>query len=118
MKSNSKDARGFVEGVITHLKQSDKGREVSSKVETLLLKMTNNAKREHRAHVESAVKLTEAESQAIVRMLSRLAGHEVSLTNTVEPSLIGGIRVTMGDWVVDSSLRNELQEMAHIVKAS
>ena len=118
MKSNSNDARGFVEGVISHLKQSGKGREVSGKVETLLRKMTNTAKREHRARIESAVKLTPAENQAIARMLSRLAGHEVSLTNIVEPSLIGGIRVTMGDWVVDSSLMNELQEMAQIVKAS
>lgn len=118
MKSISNDARGFVEGVISHLKQNEKGKEVSSKVESLLFKMTSSAKREHRARVESAVKLTSQEEQAIAKMLARLTGHEVSLTNIVEPSLIGGIRVTMGDWVVDSSLKNQLQEMARIVKAS
>ncbi len=118
MKSVSKDARGFVDGVISHLKQSGKIRDVSPKVQSLLLKMTASAKREHQATVESAVKLTPAETQSIARMLSTLAGHEVSLTSVVNPSLIGGLRLTMADWVMDSSIRSELSQMASIVTVS
>lgn len=118
MKSVSKDAKGFVEGVMNHLKQSGKIRSVSPKVQSLLLKMTASAKREHQATVESAVKLTPSETQSIARMLSRLAGHEVSLTSVVRPSLIGGLRVTMADWVMDASVSQELKDMASIVTVS
>jgi len=118
MKSVSKDAKGFVEGVMSHLKQSGKIRDVSPKVQSLLLKMTASAKREHQATVESAVKLTPGELQSVARMLSRLAGHEVSLTSIVTPSLIGGLRVTMADWVMDASVKSELKDMASIVTVS
>lgn len=115
MKSVSKDARGFVEGVINHLKQSGKARNVTPRVQSLLLKMTASARHEHQAKVESAVKLTQPETQAIARALSDLSGHEVGLTCSVNPSLIGGLRVTMADWVMDSSIRNELKEMASVI---
>jgi F-type H+-transporting ATPase subunit delta len=115
MKSISKDARGFVEGVVAHLKGSGKARTVAPKVQSLLLKMSAAAKREHQATVESAVKLTVSETQAIARILSGLAGHEVSLTNTISPSLIGGVRVTMADWVMDTSVKNELHRMAALI---
>lgn len=118
MRSASKDARGFVDGVINHLKQSGKIRDVSPKVQSLLLKMTASAKHEHQATVESAVKLTAGELQAISRMLSQVAGHEVSLSSMVDPSLIGGLRLKMADWVMDSSIRSELSQMASIVTVS
>ena len=115
MKSISKDARGFVEGVINHLKRSGKVRDVTPKVQSLLLKMTASAKREHQAKVESAVSLTQAELQSITKILSRLSGHEVSLNSVVDPSLIGGFRVIMADWVMDSSIQSELSKMAQIL---
>ncbi len=118
MKSVSKDARGFVDGVISHLKRGGKANDVSPKVESLLRKMSASAKHEHQAKVESAVKLTLGETQSIARALSRIAGHEVSLTSVVNPSLIGGLRVIMADWVMDSSIRNELREMATVVTVS
>lgn len=118
MKSVSKDARGFVEGVISHLKRGTKGSTMTPKVQSLLLKMSASAKHEHQARVESAVKLTLAETQSIARALARIAGHEVSLTSEVNPSLVGGLRVTMADWVMDSSIRNELKEMVGVVTVS
>lgn len=118
MKSVSKDARGFVEGVMNHLKRSGKVRDVTPKVQSLLLKMTASAKAEHQAKVESAVTLTPPETVALSRMLSKIAGHEVNITSSVNPSLVGGLRITMGDWVMDASIRNELKEMARIVNVS
>ncbi len=118
MKSVSKDARGFVDGVISHLKRGGKATPMTPKVQSLLLKMSASAKHEHQAKVESAVKLTSVELQGISRALSRIAGHEVSLTSIVNPHLIGGLRVTMADWVMDSSIRSELNEMARIVTVS
>lgn len=118
MKSISKDARGFVEGVINHLKQSGKIRDITPKVQSLLFKMTASAKREHQARVESVISLTQTELSAVARILSRISGHEVSLSNEVNPELIGGIRITMADWVMDSSIRSELSNMAHMMNTS
>ncbi len=115
MKSVSKDARGFVEGVVNHLKKSGKARDVAPRVQSLLFKMSASAKREHQAKVESAVKLTSAETQNIARILSKVSGHEVSLTTVVNPHLLGGIRITMADWVMDASVRNELNDMASLL---
>lgn len=114
MKSLSQDARGFVDGVVAHLKRSGKARSVTPKVQSLLLKMSAAAKHEHQAVVESPVKLTSGEVITIARILSHLSGHEVSLNALVNPSLIGGIKVTMADWVMDLSLASELSKMAAI----
>lgn len=113
MKSLSQDARGFVEGVVAHLKRSGKA-PINPKVQTLLLKMSAAAKREHQAVVESAVKLEAREVQIIARILSGISGHEVSLNALVNPSLIGGIKVTMADWVMDLTLASELGQMGAI----
>lgn len=118
MKSISKDARGFVEGVVSHLKKSGKAREVTPHIQSLLYKMTAAAKAEETANVESAVKLTPSETQSLARVLSRIAGHEVRIVATVNRALLGGLRITMGDWVVDASIRNELNQMAQVVTAS
>lgn len=116
MKSVSNDARGFVDGVVAHLKLGGKAHSVNPKVQSLLLKMSAAAKQEHQAVVESPVKLTPDEVQTIARILSRLSGHEVSLNAQVSPSLIGGIKVTMADWVMDLTLTNELSKMAAIAE--
>ncbi len=118
MKSVSKDARGFVDGVIRHLKRGGKATGMTPKVQSLLRRMSASAKHEHQAKVESAVKLAPQELQSIARVLSRIAGHEVSLTSVVNPTLVGGLRVMMADWVMDSSIRSELKEMAAIVTVS
>lgn len=115
MKSVSNDAQAFVEGVMNHISRRDESQSVTPKVHSLLLKMSSNAKREHQATVQSAVKLTLAEVQLISSMLSGLAGHQVSLNSEVEPSLIGGLRVTMGDWVMDTSIKSELEQMAKLL---
>lgn len=116
MKSVSKDAQEFVEGVMNHLNGQDKNHAVAPKVHSLLLKMSSHAKREHQATVQSAVKLTAPEELSISRMLSGLAGHQVSLTSEVVPSLIGGLRVSMADWVMDTSILSELDQMAWLLQ--
>jgi len=116
MKSLTHDARGFVRGVVTHLKKGDKRSQVAPKVTTLLMKMSAKARKERQATVESAVKLTADEQAAISRMLEKVAGHTVGLDCAVKPSLIGGFRITMADWVMDASVKQQLAEMAVLLK--
>ena len=87
---------------------------MTPRVQSLLLKMSAAAKREHQAVVESAVKLDASEQQKLARILSTMSGHEIRLNVVINPSLIGGIKVIMGDWVMDLTLLSELGQMAMI----
>lgn len=116
MKSISHDARGFVEGVVSHLKKGDKASAVTPKVTSLLVKMSTRARKQRQATVESVVKLTQAEQNAIKKLLERVAGHSVSLDCQVNRKLIGGIRITMADWVMDASIKSQLTDMANMLE--
>lgn len=115
MKSLHAEAKGFVAGVVTQLKKTGKAPGGTAKVQSLLLKMTAKARGEHQAAVESPVKLTTEEERAIARMLSKVSGHEVHVETVINPELIAGIRIQMADWVMDATMRNELQTMATLL---
>lgn len=116
MKSLTHDARGFVQGVVSQLKKHNKDGAVAPKVQSLLLRMTKGARKERQATVEAAVRLSPEEERTIARVLSEMSGHEVELEQRLNTDLIGGIRITMGDWVMDASMRQQLNEMAVLLK--
>ena len=64
-----------------------------------------------RAEVVSAVPLTDAQHQQTVALLEGLSGREVRLSARVEPALIGGMIMRIGDRVVDGSTRSKLKAM-------
>lgn len=118
MKSVSHDARGFVEGVVHHLKKGGKNKDIAPKVQSLLYKMSASAKNERKAVVESAVKLSSKDMQDLSRILATVAGHEVGLTNIVRSDLVAGMRITMADWVMDASFKKELADMKRVILGS
>lgn len=117
MKSVAKDARGFVDGVMTQLKKTGKVTSMTPRVQSLLMKMSSGARKERQAIVESAVKLTSEEEQIIERILAKVSGHTISLENRVVPDLIAGIRIEMADWVMDTSMKSELQNMSALLQS-
>ena len=64
------------------------------------------AERRHRsiAYVTVAAPLSDDEEQRLGAKLSELYGREVSLKTTVDPTILGGIRVRIGDDLYDASL--------------
>ncbi len=115
MKSLHSDARGFVTGVMTQLKKTGKASAMTPRVQSLLMKMTAGARKERQAIVESPVKLSADEERSIEQILARVSGHDVSLETRIEPDLIAGIRIQMGDWVMDTSMKSELHMMSALL---
>lgn len=115
MKALNKDTRGFVSGILEYLRHEGEGMRTVPKVSTLLHKVTNNAKKERQAVVWSAVPLNHSEQQAIAHALSHIIGHEVSLDCRINTDLIAGLRIQMADWVVDTSFRDQIAQMASII---
>ena len=64
------------------------------------------------AKISSAFPMEDAQRSQVVNLLSSRFQRKVNATVTVDPGLIGGIKVEVGDKVWDASVRGRLQTMA------
>jgi F-type H+-transporting ATPase subunit delta len=65
-----------------------------------------------RLEVASARALPAAELDRIVSRLSRLYKKSFDVQRTVDPALLGGVRITMGDRRIDATISGRLDEFA------
>ncbi len=90
----------------------EKGRErFFREIAASYLEMLDQRRNILRVSVESAVALDEQARTEVVDRLSTRNGKTVMATFDVEPTLIGGLRVTIGDNVFDSSLQSQLEDL-------
>jgi F-type H+-transporting ATPase subunit delta len=61
--------------------------------------------------VTSAVELDPATVQAIGDRIAEQTGRKVELSSTVEPDILGGLVVRVGNSVLDASIRNRLEKL-------
>jgi F-type H+-transporting ATPase subunit delta len=64
------------------------------------------------ARISSAFPLDSAQLAQVVSLLSKRYQKNVNPSVSVDPELIGGVRVQVGDKVWDASVRGRLQNMA------
>jgi F-type H+-transporting ATPase subunit delta len=69
------------------------------------------------AEITSAFEMSDAQVKDLVATLEKKFGRKLNPAVTIDPSLIGGVRVTVGDEVLDTSVRAKLQKM-HTALAS
>lgn len=60
------------------------------------------------AHVSAAADLTDAQRDRLAAVLTRIYGHPVSIQLHVDPELLGGLSITVGDEVIDGSIASRL----------
>lgn len=112
MSTLASDARYFVDGVTKYLRQdATSNQSLLPKVTAALHKITASARKEKTALVESVVPLTTREKSDIGRTLSRLLTHTVTIECTTNKELLGGLRIVVGDWIVDTSLKSQIHVM-------
>lgn len=63
------------------------------------------------AEVRTALPLDDGQRAEIVTRLRRLTGSKVEIDETVDPGLIGGIAVRIGDRLYDASVRSRLERL-------
>jgi F-type H+-transporting ATPase subunit delta len=61
------------------------------------------------AHVTTAVPLTGAQEQRLTQLLGRLYGRAIGLQVTVDPDVLGGLVIRVGDEVIDGSIAHRLE---------
>jgi ATP synthase F0 subunit b/ATP synthase F1 delta subunit len=60
------------------------------------------------AHVSAAADLTDAQRTRLTEVLTRIYGHPVSLQLHINPELLGGLSIAVGDEVIDGTLSSKL----------
>ena len=110
MKTLTSDARSFVHGVVGYLRKAKKPSAIPA-VRSLFAKVTAQAKGEREALVETPHVLTTQQRQILSGILSDLVGHQISLRFRQDRSLVAGMRIQVADWIVDTSLRGQLDEL-------
>jgi F-type H+-transporting ATPase subunit delta len=76
-----------------------------------LVKRASSSKQMEVAEVRSAVVLTDAQKARLAEALSKVAGKPVNLKVVVDPSVIGGLVATIGDEVIDDTVRTRLDQV-------
>lgn len=73
---------------------------------------------ENRIDVEAvtAVPLPSDLRDRIVEQIRSKTGADVRLTETVDPDIVGGLLLRVGDAVVDGSVRHRLEELRHAMR--
>jgi F-type H+-transporting ATPase subunit delta len=69
------------------------------------------------AQIATAFPIDDAQVQAIVQTLTERFGRKVKASVVVEPELIGGVSIRMGDEVIDASVRGKLSQLSSALKA-
>lgn len=70
-----------------------------------------------RAQIVSAFEVDDAQLASLKSALEKRFGKKIEATVSVDPQLIGGARVTVGDTVIDASVRGELEAMSSQLRA-
>ncbi len=63
------------------------------------------------AHIVSAFPLDASQQAALAKVLEKRFGRQLTTSVSVDESLIGGVRVTVGDEVLDTSVAARLEQM-------
>ena len=71
----------------------------------------DDAKRLLPVEVTSAIALDPATVESIGRRIGEQTDREVQLTSTVDPDILGGIVLRVGNFILDASIRNRLNQL-------
>lgn len=89
---------------------SGRGRDLPAIID-LLVQRAANSKNLEVAQVRSAVALTDDQQARLKAALANATGKQVDLKVVVDPSVVGGIVATVGDTVIDGSVRTRLDQL-------
>jgi F-type H+-transporting ATPase subunit delta len=69
------------------------------------------------AHIESAFAMTDAQLAELTATLTQQLNRKISADVSVNPELIGGVKITIGDLVIDASVSGKLTVLATSLKS-
>ena len=98
--------------VLVDKNRSSALKEISEEYHKLLARRNNTIQ----AVATTAVSMTKEQITELTEKLTKTSGKTVSLANEVDPSIIGGVFIQMGDKIIDGTLKRRLTEIEDRLK--
>lgn len=95
---------------VAFLVQSGRARQLTQIADTVVAR-ASAARAQTVAEVRTAVELTDDQRRRLAQALSQAAGGEINLKVVIDPDIVGGIVVRIGDTVIDGSVARRLAEV-------
>ncbi len=89
---------------------SGRGRELPAIIDRLVARASSSKDLEV-AEVRTAVPLSDDQKTRLAAALANATGKQVNLKAIVDPSVLGGIVATVGDTVIDGSVRTRIDQL-------
>ncbi|WP_217140181.1 F0F1 ATP synthase subunit delta [Streptomyces sp. AC627_RSS907] len=104
-------AKATTERLVTRLVTAPRGRSLEAGLESLS-KLAAERRNRAVAVVTSAVPLSDTQKRRLGAALAKLYGRAMHLNLDVDPEVLGGIRVRVGDEIINGSLADRLEDAA------
>ena len=102
-------ANATTERLVTRLVTAPRGRSLESGLESLS-KLAAERRSRLVAVVTSAVPLSDTQKQRLGAALAKLYGHQMHLNIDVDPEVLGGMRVQVGDEIINGSIADRIED--------
>lgn len=89
---------------------SGRSKDLPAIIDTLV-KRASSEKELEVAEVRSAVELSADQQKRLAAALTKATGKQVNLKVVVDPAVIGGLVATVGDEVIDDTVRTRLEQL-------
>ena len=96
--------------VVSHLVAYPRGRMLDATLR-LAARTAADERGNELATVTVAAKLSAEQEQRLAALLEQTAGRPVKVTTIIDPEIVGGVRVQLGDHVIDGSVRARLEDL-------
>lgn len=103
-------ATGTTVQLISMVVGSGRGRDLPAIVDSLVQR-ASSAKQLDLAEVRTAVALTDDQQARLKAALENATGKSLNLKTTVDPTVVGGIVATIGDTVIDDTVRTRIDQL-------
>ncbi len=89
---------------------SGRSRDIPAIVDSLVAR-ASSAKQLDVAEVRTAVALTDDQQARLKAALENATGKSINLKTVVDPSVVGGVVATIGDTVIDDTVRTRIEQL-------
>lgn len=101
--------------LLTFVVEQDRARQLPEILEEVA-RLAAEAKESVLAEVRSAVPLDDVQQQELAKALSKSTRKNVTVKVLVDPAVIGGISATIGDTVIDGTVKRRLEQLKEQVR--
>jgi F-type H+-transporting ATPase subunit delta len=103
-------ATGTTTQLVSMVVGSGRGRDLPAIIDRLVARASSSKSLEV-AEVRSAVALTDEQQHRLAAALANATGKQVNLKVVIDPSVIGGLVATVGDTVIDGTVRTRIDQL-------